>query len=224
MAKRQKPANPPTPTVDQFGKYSQAWEYYNQKLFDGELSPCLLNFSRHKKRGAYGFFAAKKWHKGDEVIHEISLCPETLSLGALEMMQTLVHEMVHQWQEDHGSPSRNGYHNAEWAAKMCSIGLIPTDTGEPGGKQTGQKIVDYPEVDGAFIKAFVAMPPEYLIPWLSGAGEAAPPKPPKQPPQIFKYACGCGNEFKSKSDELDVTCNQCDEVFEIEVKEPKEDD
>jgi len=37
--------------------------------------------------------------------------------------------MVHQWQQHHGKPGRRGYHNKQWAAKMNSVGLVPTHTG-----------------------------------------------------------------------------------------------
>jgi len=33
---------------------------------------------------------------------------------------------------------------------MESIGLMPSDTGEPGGKRTGQRMSDYPIEGGAF--------------------------------------------------------------------------
>lgn len=38
----------------------------------------------------------------------------------------------------------------------------------------------------------------------------------KQP--IFKYTCGCGKEIKSKVEGLDITCNECEETFMMEVK------
>ena len=40
-------------------------------------------------------------------------------------LSTLAHEMAHLWQHHFGTPSRTGYHNKEWAAKMREIGLIP---------------------------------------------------------------------------------------------------
>lgn len=47
-------------------------------------------------------------------------------------------------------PSRSGYHNKEWATKMESIGLKPSDTGQPGGKRTGQKVSHYIIEGGKF--------------------------------------------------------------------------
>ena len=61
--------------------------------------------------------------------------------------------MPHLWQHHFGKPSRTGYHNREWAVKMRAIGLIPSDTGEPGGKEIGQRVTHYIEEGGAFARA-----------------------------------------------------------------------
>jgi hypothetical protein len=61
--------------------------------------------------------------------------------------------MAHLWQHHFGKPSRNGYRNREWAAKMREVGLIPSDTGEPGGKETGQKVHHSIDTSGAFHRA-----------------------------------------------------------------------
>lgn len=61
--------------------------------------------------------------------------------------------MVHLWQHHFGTPSRTSYHNKEWAAKMRAVGLIPSDTGRPGGKETGQKVSHYIEEGGPFALA-----------------------------------------------------------------------
>ncbi len=58
--------------------------------------------------------------------------PDTLS--------TLVHEMCHVWQ--HHTPAkkcRGGYHDRVWGAKMEEIGLMPSNTGLPGGKKQANK-------------------------------------------------------------------------------------
>lgn len=41
----------------------------------------------------------------------------------------------------------------------------------------------------------------------------------KDKPLIFKYTCGCGKEIKSKVEGLDITCNECEETFMMEIKE-----
>ena len=74
------------------------------------------------------------------------------SRGITEAMQTLVHEMCHLWQAHFGKPSRGRYHNAEWATKMDAVGLTPSNTGQPGGKRTGQHMADYPTPGGPFLR------------------------------------------------------------------------
>ena len=92
--------------------------------------------------------------EGNQKRDEICLNPRHFlaNTGDLELLQTLVHEQVHQWQFQFGKPSLRTYHNREWAEKMLSIGLIPSDTGRPGGKMTGQKMADYPAEDGEFLR------------------------------------------------------------------------
>jgi predicted SprT family Zn-dependent metalloprotease len=75
-------------------------------------------------------------------------------------MSTIVHEMVHHWQHHLGKPSRSTPHNTEWANKMEAIGLMPSSTGQPGGKRTGHRVADYILPGGAFIKACEGMPRE----------------------------------------------------------------
>jgi hypothetical protein len=58
--------------------------------------------------------------------------------------------MVHLWQYHVGSPSRSGYHNREWADMMKRLGLPPSDTGKPGGRETGQRVTHYIIPDGPF--------------------------------------------------------------------------
>jgi hypothetical protein len=59
--------------------------------------------------------------------------------------------MVHCWQHCFGTPGRDYYHNREWADKMIIIGLMPSSTGEIGGRITGQVMGDYIIEGGKFI-------------------------------------------------------------------------
>ncbi len=90
---------------------------------------------------------------GGERRDEICLNPRHFlaNTGDLELLQTLAHEQVHQWQEQFGKPSLRTYHNREWADKMLLIGLTPSSTGRPGGMQTGQHMADYPTEGGLFL-------------------------------------------------------------------------
>jgi hypothetical protein len=204
------PAQDRDPTNDQFAAYRLAFDYFNEALFGGSLPRCLLNFSRRARSA--GFFAPRRWRRGDDHAHEISLNPDVLDKPLIEAMDTLVHEMVHHWQCEFGKPSRQGYHNREWADKMEAIGLMPSSTGRPGGKRTGQKMSDYVLAGGPFDLAFRAMPREYQLPWLSGAPDAK-----KKPPDKIKYSCDtCGIAVWGRPD-LHISCDDCDQAM-VEAK------
>jgi predicted SprT family Zn-dependent metalloprotease len=77
-------------------------------------------------------------------VDEIAMNPVYFSIRTIKAtLSTLVHEMVHQWQFHFGEPGRRGYHNKQWAARMERVGLMPSDTGEPGGRKVGQSMTHY---------------------------------------------------------------------------------
>lgn len=163
------------PTEQTYGELQQAFTHFNQELFEGKIPQCLLTLQREKM--TCGYFSSERFvHRdGKTKTDEIALNPAYFAVVApLEIMQTIVHEMVHAWQYHFGEPSRRGYHNQEWADKMESIGLMPSHTGAPGGKRTGEKMSDYPILGGPFMKAYDAlMKHKFQISWL----DRFPPEP-----------------------------------------------
>ena len=142
------------PTLASYNPLHRAAAFLNRRLFGGELPACLVTLQRRKR--AYGFFAGRRFRsaKGPYVADEIALNPEHFAeRGSKKVLSTLGHELVHQWQQHYGSPSRGGYHNAEWGRKMREVGLIPSDTGRPGGKPTGQRVTHYIKRGGPFDRA-----------------------------------------------------------------------
>jgi predicted SprT family Zn-dependent metalloprotease len=193
-------------TSELFGAYQRQYDYFNARLFGGELPECVLNFSR-KCATTLGFFAPKRWEQASLVRHEISLNPSTLKLRTQEEISaTLVHEMVHLWQQEFGKPSKRGYHNAEWGKKMESVGLMPSNTGAPGGKKTGVQMAHYVIEGGRFALDFADMPRQFILPWISFdfSSEAKSSKPSR-----VKYHCiGCEANVWGKR-ELSILCNTC---------------
>ncbi len=200
------------PTLQQFHAYQAAYDYFNESLFCGTLRPCLLNFRGRSKRNL-GLFFPSRWSRSDgTATHEIALNPDVLKRALVETMSTLVHEMCHQWQEDFGEPPKGNYHNRQWSQKMESIGLAPSNTGEPGGKKTGRQMTHYVMRDGAFDRAWRAMPKSVLLPWLSGEAPKTAPAPSKNKNKV-NYVCKCGNRVWGKS-ELLIQCGICGEQYE----------
>jgi len=139
-----------TPTHEIYEQVELVYNFFNKRLFNDELPACIITFQRDKN--TQGYFAPLRWSnlKGTKT-HEIALNTRHFAGRQLiEILQTLVHEQCHLWQFEYGTPSRQGYHNQQWADKMLSIGLTPSSNGKPGGATIGQKMSDYPTVGGHF--------------------------------------------------------------------------
>lgn len=178
--------------TEQHIQLHKAFEFFNDRLFGNRLPATMIVMQRHKR--AYGYFRPDGYtHKSDDSkIHEIALNPETLSRPDNETLSTLVHEMVHQEQELFGKPSRGGYHNKQWAEWMDRVGLTPSNTGQPGGKRTGQQMTHYITPGGVFETACQELlDGGFALQWRgSGRMEA---KPKKKDPSKVKFSCPvCG--------------------------------
>lgn len=217
-ARRRRRRKPAQVTAKQFGAYQAMFDHFNRTLFAGKLRPVLLNFSRHA--GALGFFAPSRWATGDgvdvgkvDVRHEISLNPAWLrSRPPIDVASTLVHEMVHLWQQDFGQPSRRGYHNEQWARAMESVGLIPSSTARPGGARVGQRVSHYIAEGGRFEKAFARLPKRCRLPWTCDEPDAATKKKAKQKNKV-KYTCpDCAANVWGKPG-LAIACLECEQQY-----------
>lgn len=139
---------------DELQTYSEifrAFDFYNANLFESQLPTCQITLQR--KAGTLGFFSSERWINKDTKIkrNEIALNPSYFALRTeKETLSTLVHEMVHMLQFNFGKKGRRGYHNKEWANMMQAVGLQPSDTGQPGGKMTGERMTHYIISGGKF--------------------------------------------------------------------------
>lgn len=143
--------NQDNPTLQAYAEMQQAFDYYNEQLFDGKLPQCLITFQRERR--THGFFSGQRFvnRNNNALTDEIALNPTFFGITPLsEIMQTLVHEMAHAWQHHFGNPGRGSYHNREWAEKMESLGLMPSRTGKEGGAKTGEYMLEYAIAGGKF--------------------------------------------------------------------------
>jgi len=138
-------------TKAEYSGLERAFTFFNKKLFDGNLPPVLITFRKHGR--AFGYFGPNRYgqREGKEIVHELALNTDLFEgRSDEEILSTLAHESTHCWQHVFGHPSRNGYHNKEWGSAMKAIGLHPSDTGLPGGRETGQRMSHYIVKGGRF--------------------------------------------------------------------------
>jgi hypothetical protein len=156
-------------TKREYEGFQKAYDFFNRHLFGRCLPPVLMTFQR--KGGTRGYFAPDRFVGRIEktAAHELALNPDTFENRTdEEILSTLAHEMAHVWQQTFGKPSRRCYHNRQWAAKMKEIGLQPSDTGAPGGKETGQLVTHYIVPNGRFSNAYARLESEgFRLHWQS---------------------------------------------------------
>ena len=179
------------------------------------------------------------WRKTAGMYHQPGLqrpahyglfCVGAFCERVIETLSTLAHEMCHVWEYHYGDKkSRRTYHNREWGEKMESIGLMPSNTGLPGGKKTGQQMTHYIIEDGPFetiCKELLAnnfkiswadrfIPIKFLVP--KPGGKPEPGKGAEPEPKIKsknKYTCvECGASVWGKPD-LKIICGHCQREFQ----------
>ena len=209
-----------SPTQETYDSLNLAHEFFNARLFGGKLPACLVTLQRSKK--TYGFFAGQRFglKTGKGATDEIALNPSHFEQRTTEQtLSTLVHEMAHQWQQHHGKPSRTGYHNKEWAAKMIEVGLVPSATGQKGGKQVGQHMTHYIETGGAFARACgdLLKGGKFGRLYIERWGDEETRK--KKSASKTRYSCpSCGLNAWAKPS-VWLVCGECDEKLEAETAE-----
>jgi predicted SprT family Zn-dependent metalloprotease len=210
------------PTGVTYGGLGEAYDFFNERLFGRRLPRCLITMQR--KKGVRGYFASKRFgsRDGDEVTDEIALNPVHFRERTTEeSLSTLAHEMVHLEQFHFGKPPRRGYHDKEWAGMMRAIGLIPSHTGEPGGRPVGQKVTHYIAAGGRFaIVADELIRSGFTVRYVDQPRDQEAVK--KKAASKTKYTCpGCGLNAWAKPD-VRIACIACVEQLLAEGQEGPE--
>lgn len=169
-------------TTKIYSDLQAAYDYFNRELFDGRLPECLLVLSYH--RTAFGYFRSKPFMTREQLEDYAAVEAETDDPDELEeyrragpgvdeislnifyfrertvpqIMSTLVHEMVHLEQFHFGTPPKRPTHNKEWGSMMKRIGLHPSESGAPGGKETGRRVSHYVIEGGPFERVVGGLP------------------------------------------------------------------
>lgn len=170
-----------TPTSEVYAELERAYAFFNDELFDGRLPPCMITLQR--SHDTLGYFSAdrfvKRASKGSSA-HEIALNPSYFAIRSIpETLSVLVREMVSLDQHLHSAkPPRRRYRNREWADMAEAIGLMPSDTGVPGGKRTGDGVQTY-IIDGGLFDVACAklLDDAFVLSWL----DRYPPAPTANP-------------------------------------------
>ena len=204
------------PTSEIYKQWEKTYGFFIKRLFEGTLPDCIITTQRLD--GVYGYFWGNTWTdaSGKVIRDEIALNPDHFHRRSAEMvLSTLVHEMCHLQQHHFVHKSRSGYHNKEWARMMAAVGLIASDTGEPGGKNTGQKMNHYIEEKGPFARACRSLLKKgFTIPWHALTGRDDTLRRKKSESKT-KYACpSCGLNAWAKP-KVALVCGACSQSLVV---------
>ena len=209
-----------SPTEQAYREFHDAYTYFNRALFNVALPDCLITMQRHSR--SLGFYCHGRFvNSRERTTHtdEIALNPSYFaSRTESGVMSTLVHEMAHLFQFHFGTRPRGGYHNRQWADRMIAIGLYPSDTGAPGGRETGYHMTHYIVENGPFdVACQQLLESGFRLSWVEDGdlwGRRAPVTTGARPGRTdgsnrWKYTCPiCGFNAWAKPDGQ-LACAAC---------------
>lgn len=223
-------STPITPTEQTYLELQNAYSLFNRQFFNARLPNCLITFQRCPR--TLGYFCSQRFVNRDgSRSDEIALNPRYFAARTdVGVLSTLAHEMAHLSQFHFGKRGRMGYHCREWADRMISIGLQPSNTGRPGGRQTGYQMTHFIIEHGPFdILTHELIDDGFRLSWLETdvpVADLAPVKAPPSPENSdgshrWKYTCPtCGFNAWAKP-HAPVGCWRCQVAMPRNIKETR---
>jgi predicted SprT family Zn-dependent metalloprotease len=216
-----------TPTLAQYGDFEAAYAHLNRGLFDNALPDVMFTLARTRHTNGYiipeGFNAQTE---AGERVAEIGLNPETFANRTpREVLSTLAHEMAHFNLYLDGRMPKNGYHCKRWGKQMKAIGLHPSSTGQPGGKETGIKMTHYIIQGGPFQASATALLSAgwALNYFATPTTEAEKARKRKQRASKTAYVCPCCDAKVWGKPGLNVSCEDEHPICKMEAEKEEND-
>jgi hypothetical protein len=111
--------------------------------------------------------------------HEVAINRRRLARPIADVLLTLFHELLHEWQAQHGKPGRGNYHNKEFRKKAAYFGISIDARGHTRGVE-----------DGLFVRLLLKYGVDGVGLFVSrGQPVDATPTGSK----LKKWSCGCTN-------------------------------
>lgn len=196
------------------GQLEKMYNAINTDLWNGELPTPIITVQ--SKPGTYGHCTvAKVWRKKDGTTYEMNIAAEALDLDIEEVLDTIIHEMVHLYCRENQiqEVSRGGsYHNGRFKAIAEAHLLTCYRTEKYGWNTTGAgnlRLIEYALSKGwseIKIAREVSVRPGTRIPGLPGSGQAGQ----HRTSSTRKLLCPCcGNSVRATKD-VRILCMDCE--------------
>lgn len=134
-----------------FERFNKMFEEYLGDKLDAED----IIFTLQRKNKMIGCLIHNAFeHTNGSFKHEISLNPEYFTVKPkIEILRVFCQELLKLYRIYFGDPEtlKIDFYDADWGAFMLVVGLVPSSTGKPDGKDTGKKMSSYILPDGPFL-------------------------------------------------------------------------
>lgn len=109
------------PTFETYNELQTAYDFFNTRLFDGGLPPCLITLQREKR--TYGYFSSKRFvgSKSGQMVDEIAMNPSYFAIqgGAA----TIIKNGAQRWIQSGFAPVTRARKAESEPEKKCRITL-----------------------------------------------------------------------------------------------------
>jgi hypothetical protein len=168
--------------------------------FKLDIPTPVLAVDRTRKRRCYGHY--RPGHNGFGLRTEITIADWHVnecnsSTKWCHVLETLLHELLHAWQEYHGKAGRRNYHNHEFRDKARRLGLIVDSRG----------VSTYAE-SGPFRELLLSH--GVIVPELP----APAPEPKRKPVKLHLWMCACTKVRVGRA-HFNAQCNDCGFAFRL---------
>lgn len=206
------------------GQLEKIYNTLNTDLFGGALPVPIITVQ--SKPGTYGHCTTSKvWKNKDSQQYEMNIAAEMLSVEIEEVLDTLIHEMVHLYCRENGiqEVSRGGkYHNGKFKALAEEKGLVCYKAGQYGWNTQGHdndKLTEMALEKGwSEIKISRGWYQRISVPaggTQSSSGAAMQPEGGKRPSSTRKYQCPCCKNSVRATKTVNLICGDCMEKMVV---------
>lgn len=198
------------------GQLEKMYNALNMDKFDGALPTPIITVQ--SKPGTYGHCTTTKvWRRKEDEAYEMNVAAEVLTAPIEEVIDTLIHEMVHLYCRENGiqEVSRGGkYHNGKFKELAEAKGLVCVRQGIYGWNSVGtgnDSLIEY-----ALSKGWSELKIERhtfgrVAIGGSGAahGGAATETDGKRPSSTRKLQCPCCGNSVRATKAVNIICGDC---------------
>ena len=204
------------------GQLEKMYNTLNADLFGGELPTPIITVQ--SKPGTYGHCScAKVWRNKDTEQYEMNIAAEALDVEIEEVLDTLIHEMVHLYCRENGiqEVSRGGkYHNGKFKALAEEKGLVCYKAGQYGWNTQGKgndRLTEYALEKGwSEIKISRGGYQRFIVPaggTQSSTGQQTGGE--RRPSSTRKYQCPCCKNSVRATKAVNILCGACRVKMEV---------